>query len=230
LSTQDLAKKIVSQFPINKEEILFVKTKHQYEGRGQRSRSWVDTGGSSLKFSMVCRLNDYKLGHSLMFFVCSQIATLFKGRVFVKWPNDLGCYDQLGMFGKCGGILVEAFDGDHYVVGVGINVSHEPKVVESASSLTAMGVDLNSEEVYQAIKYRLVDALEELVDFNYDNYFESFLKANFPYTGSWVFKGESERLCATDICRESGRLVLKRKDGSCFIMKQGEFRFDRANV
>lgn len=105
-----------------------VITDHQYQGRGQRGRSWSSEPYKNLTFSVVLYPTFLSVHQS---FSLNIITTLALHQVLaayipedltIKWPNDLYCQDQ-----KLSGVLIENTVEQQRlkvsVIGIGLNVN-----------------------------------------------------------------------------------------------------------
>lgn len=116
-------------------------SENQYAGRGQHGREWLSAEGN-LHFSLLIP-NHYimaldgkltlEIAMSLLeMSSVSGLKMLSKGRVGIKWPNDL-CFmnadDSLTALHKFAGILVEPVKDKNgslaaLIIGIGINVNN----------------------------------------------------------------------------------------------------------
>ncbi len=112
-------------------------TDEQTGGRGRLGRTWVSQAGQDLTFSVLLRpslgpAQAHLLSLAAALAVAEVLETVpgLKGRVGVKWPNDVLVGDR-----KICGILLEgSMDADrlHWVVaGIGLNVNGDPAIVRS---------------------------------------------------------------------------------------------------
>ena len=108
-------------------EGALVLSEVQVNGRGRRGRTWFDSPGQSLLFSVLLRppLEPSKCGMlPLMAAVAVRDGLAEAGfdRVGIKWPNDLIVSGR-----KLGGILCEIstdFDQvNHAILGIGLNIN-----------------------------------------------------------------------------------------------------------
>lgn len=108
-----------------------VCAEHQTKGRGQRSKTWTDTPGKSLLFSVGARPYASLEKQALFSFglavtIAETLEKLFEIKsLSIKWPNDLYLEHQ-----KLGGILVEnVLRGSRWhlaVAGLGLNLWPQP--------------------------------------------------------------------------------------------------------
>ncbi|MDA9189423.1 biotin--[acetyl-CoA-carboxylase] ligase [bacterium] len=104
----------------NKKDQILLSTKKQNSGKGRRQNTWQHFH-NSLAFSFTLKVNEIKTLTSLEMAI--HIKTFFEKLnidLALKWPNDLYYRDK-----KCGGILLDLFEQDLCIVGVGINLHSE---------------------------------------------------------------------------------------------------------
>ncbi len=99
---------------------------HQTAGKGRAGRSWLDVPGRMLMFSALLReipnerIPLVSLASGVA--VARGIEALTDVQTSLKWPNDILINGR-----KVCGIIGElAPSGDFLVVGIGVNVAHEP--------------------------------------------------------------------------------------------------------
>ncbi|MGH9867702.1 MAG: biotin--[acetyl-CoA-carboxylase] ligase [Candidatus Polarisedimenticolia bacterium] len=107
----------------------------QTRGRGRSGRSWHSPAGPGLYLSVLLRPAG-RTDRSPLLALATAVAAAEGLRraagvgVFIKWPNDLVMLDEAGRRLKVGGILTEARAGAEglrdVVVGIGVNVNHQP--------------------------------------------------------------------------------------------------------
>ncbi|EML1938126.1 MULTISPECIES: bifunctional biotin--[acetyl-CoA-carboxylase] ligase/biotin operon repressor BirA [Providencia] len=112
---------------------------YQSAGRGRRGRQWVSPFGCNLYLSMYWKLDQgpaAAVGLSLVvgIVIAKTLNKISKGKVKVKWPNDLYLNDK-----KLAGILVELTgktgDAAHIIIGIGINIGMEKKNIDKEKSI-----------------------------------------------------------------------------------------------
>lgn len=155
------------------EETLLPKcylTDEQTAGRGRHGRSWQSDGGT-LTFSLVMnrsvsdlrqsQLLPLAVGVGIARFIDFEFAPV---QAKLKWPNDVNIAG-----GKVAGILLET-SGESpglVVVGVGVNVSTEPGLVDnplgiSSKSLSqVVGRQLGRYEILEPLVGSIVDTVAE---------------------------------------------------------------------
>ena len=103
---------------------------HQWAGKGQRGKSWIDEPGQNLMMSLVSEPAPLNISKQFLFSASVALGILDLVRSFtaeswsVKWPNDIYWNDR-----KAAGILIETVvQGKNWlfaVAGVGINLNQE---------------------------------------------------------------------------------------------------------
>lgn len=143
-------------------EALVVVAGKQSSGRGRRGRPWASPMGNVYISIRLAQADT--LGHTAHLSYVAAVAladalALLAPHVTVrlKWPNDV-----LVNGGKVSGILLET-DGNHVIVGVGINVTTAPDAAAALyppTSLRGEGADVTRGEV----AYRFLMAFKPLLD------------------------------------------------------------------
>ncbi len=142
-STNTVARNLLAQHPHEK---IVVATEFQTSGRGTRGRHWQSRAASGLCFSMAMEWHqpkrlDSSLALSVGIAVANGLCELSDAPVLLKWPNDLIVRDA-----KLGGILVEtsttANNTVRIVIGVGINVSHNPASLHQIDTMSLPAASL----------------------------------------------------------------------------------------
>jgi BirA family biotin operon repressor/biotin-[acetyl-CoA-carboxylase] ligase len=128
----------------------------QTSGRGRLGRSWLSPSGKGLYFSVVNPPIDEGLASLLSgLAVANALEQITSLTVRCKWPNDIICRGF-----KIGGILCESKNGI-FVVGIGINLTHEledlpERAVFPASSLKILGASpISSEDLLTIVLQNL---------------------------------------------------------------------------
>lgn len=130
---------------------LVVRALHQTQGRGRAGRSFLDDGGSLL-VSSYHQLTGEGLGWVSFASAVAMVDALSGLQVDLKWPNDLQV-DGL----KLGGVLGEILD-DGVVVGIGINLTSSP--LETATHVSAHGLDIDADDLIATYLDRLAIYLD----------------------------------------------------------------------
>ena len=116
--------------------------RHQWAGKGQRGKSWLDEPGQNLIMSLVIEPGTLTLSQQFLFSsavalgILDLIHTIKSDNWRIKWPNDIYWNDR-----KAAGILIESvIKGKSWlfaVIGVGMNLNQEsfPEEISNAISL-----------------------------------------------------------------------------------------------
>lgn len=126
-------------------EGVVVCAESQSAGRGRLGRTWKDTPGGSLLFSVLLRPVTDQFAPGLLS-IGAGVATadalheLVGAPVRTKWPNDLliPSASPDGGPAKLGGILLEGRGGT-FALGIGINITHAPPT--EAPALPSISLD-----------------------------------------------------------------------------------------
>lgn len=140
----------------------------QIVGHGRLGRAWISLGLDTLTFSVLVRPQVPQLRWHEMILV-TGVAVVDALRqtgadLALKWPNDVVAFRSGA---KCAGILSEKVitpQGAALVVGIGINVSASPELLDRpATSLTAAGGNAKRDDVLACVLLELkrwIDAWE----------------------------------------------------------------------
>jgi BirA family transcriptional regulator, biotin operon repressor / biotin---[acetyl-CoA-carboxylase] ligase len=116
--------------------------RHQWAGKGQRGRIWLDEPGQNLIMSLVVEPAPLKLSSQFLFSAAVALGILdlivadSPKNWYVKWPNDIYWNDR-----KAAGILIEnVIQGQNWlfaVAGIGMNLNQSsfPAEIPDAVSL-----------------------------------------------------------------------------------------------
>ncbi len=229
-STMDTARRLAER---GAPEGTVVLAERQGSGRGRFARRWVSPAGMNLTFSIVLRPPAERLHLLNMAASVSLVEAIAESTgltATVKWPNDVRVDGR-----KAAGILIEArtasAEGDegHAVLGVGLNVNHDPSAeleppAEATSLAAALSRPVDRIPVLRAF-LRAFDAL--YVDQSSDEALYERWKASLDTLGQRVrvaWAGDGGAIVegvAVDVER-NGDLVLRRDDGSVVSLNAGE--------
>jgi BirA family biotin operon repressor/biotin-[acetyl-CoA-carboxylase] ligase len=151
---------------------------HQTAGRGRLGRSWADTPGKALTFSVILRprLEPDRAPLVSLAAATAMVAAAEIPGLGSKWPNDLVVGDR-----KVGGILAEAaVEGAnlrHLVLGMGVNLAmapedFPPEVEGTATSLAAVGGSDDAERLLMRFLRAFRPALDRLPEGAVERYRE----------------------------------------------------------
>ncbi|RMH53553.1 MAG: biotin--[acetyl-CoA-carboxylase] ligase, partial [Deinococcus-Thermus bacterium] len=108
-------------------------------GRGRRGRAWASAPGKSLTFSVLLRPTLPPSALALLSLAAGLALREAVGLGGLKWPNDLLAPDGR----KLAGVLLEAqVSGEevaYVLLGVGLNVLHDPGLPSEAAALAEFG-------------------------------------------------------------------------------------------
>ena len=107
------------------DNLTFVSTDYQSQGKGRNDRTWWSKKGENLMFSLL--IKDQKMQDMFPYLSMATAVEVAKilekhglTNVSVKWPNDVIVNDK-----KICGILLEGKVPDYIVIGVGLNVNQK---------------------------------------------------------------------------------------------------------
>lgn len=161
---------------------LWIVSKNQQSGRGRRGRPWVTPEGNlaaTLLVTARCSVGEAAtLGFVAGLALSDALAAIApqralaigvdgmdgpegrqgrRARVELKWPNDV-----MAGGAKLAGILLESSPAGEgrlsTAIGIGVNVAHHPEgLAYPATSLRAIGIDHEPEEVFLALSDAWLD-------------------------------------------------------------------------
>jgi BirA family biotin operon repressor/biotin-[acetyl-CoA-carboxylase] ligase len=108
---------------------------HQTAGRGRAGRSWLDVPGAMLMFSALVRNVATERASLLSLAAGLAVARAIGDDARLKWPNDVRINGR-----KVCGILGELASG-YVVIGIGVNVGHEPGALPEDLGATSLRVE-----------------------------------------------------------------------------------------
>ncbi len=150
-------------------DLTVVITEKQTKGRGQRGALWDTEPGKNLTFSILKKLNGFRISNQFQLNMAVSLAILETLESYrlpqlrVKWPNDI----LSGTFKICG-ILIEnvLYGGQikHAIIGIGLNVNqtHFHNLSNASSLKLLLGRHFNLEHLLDDLLDRLVDYLKRL--------------------------------------------------------------------
>lgn len=146
---------------------LVVVTEHQTAGRGRQGRSFQSVPGKGLYFSLLLKPRVraeqvFSITPVAAQAVCDGIEAVTGCRPAIKWINDLIMGDR-----KICGILTELTltprgEVDRVILGVGINVNHEPEDFDEPLRCTAGSLAMATGKCWdrEALLSAVLDALD----------------------------------------------------------------------
>ena len=204
----------------------WLRAERQIAGRGRRGRQWESPTGN-LYASTLIRLKPHDppiAGLSLMVGVAVHAALVEiapGAAVMLKWPNDV----MVGS-AKLSGMLLER-EGDCIIVGVGINVTHAPRLEDRETIALA---DLPGGQAIDA--QMLMQALAQ----TFDHWLAGWREGASPAINkAWLERahpiGTSLLVSTGPDSRQQGRflgldgdgaLILEREDGTSQLIHSGD--------
>jgi BirA family biotin operon repressor/biotin-[acetyl-CoA-carboxylase] ligase len=205
---------------------LWIVARTQTSGRGRRGRAWASKpgnlyasllltepapGGQVAQLSFVAALAVHD--------AIAETAPVLGPGLTLKWPNDVLCGGA-----KISGILLEG-EGTAVVLGIGINCLHHPEGTEyPATDLSAAGAHVTPENLIGALSRAMVARIAQW------HRGEGFAAIR----GDWLKRADGlgrgirvrlhdrETAGVFETIDESGRLVLRRADGSPELIAAGD--------
>jgi len=163
-STNDYLRELLSNFkPLA--EGTAILAEDQYQGKGQRGRSWVSEPGKNLTTSILLKPHFLSVEHQFALSVTIAIATVnwlkskVNQQVTVKWPNDIYVDSR-----KITGILIEnKLKGSKIeasIVGIGVNINQVN--FDTAITITSLASLTNRQDyVIKDVAYDLFQYIQQ---------------------------------------------------------------------
>ncbi len=195
--------------------------KKQQKGRGQLGTVWESEGGKNLTFTVLKKLDNFKVQEQFKLNLCVSLAVqealsaLSIPNVKVKWPNDI-----LSGSHKICGILIENMLKGQFiksaVIGIGLNVNQTKfDNLEKASSLTNVtGLQFDLDEVLGRILSSLKYHLNNIQEKTFEEVLPEYEKLLFRKDKASTFKNEEDHLFMGIIrgISEEGKLLVELED------------------
>ncbi len=217
-STNDLA---ISQLSNNPNESVFAITAdEQLKGRGRLQREWHSPFGAGIALSVAvptkvfsCEVSAIPL---LVGIAANNCLKNLDANAKLKWPNDLMIEVGSAELKKIGGILVQR-QGDHVVIGIGINTDLEVDELptEAATSLSLLDINTSRETLIAAL---LVE-LEKVTKLTSEDWLPLYINDSSTI-GTQVSVARKSESIVTGIAvavLKSGELLLDTADGQIEI-------------
>ena len=155
-STNEQLKRLLEQVGERK---LIVVSNEQVKGKGRMKHNWLSPYKSGLyaSWSFLDReINNGILSVLIGFNCLVFLRTFVRDKIFLKWPNDLIAREK-----KLGGILIEKIN-NFTIVGIGINLIKDDKLLPTAISMDMLDVNynLNFKELRDNLLTNLTTCLE----------------------------------------------------------------------
>lgn len=238
-STNSYLMQLAGEQGVELPQLFSVVASSQTAGRGQRGNSWVATAGLNLTMSYLLRPSRLKAhsqyvvselaAYSLLKTIARYLPEEHKGRLSIKWPNDIYYADR-----KLAGILIEhSITGeyiDHSVVGIGLNLNEErfPSELPNPISLKQItGQSYEPLEVHARLMRRLGFMLEEFMLANYSEVHREYMQRLYRRQGLHAYR-DAEGAFRAEIrdVLPSGHIVLCRENGVVSTYAFKELIFD----
>ena len=204
----------------------------QTAGRGRFGRRWESASHRGLWFSLLLRPElPMMLWPRLTTWAALGVASAIDGtageRATVKWPNDVYLKGK-----KVAGILIEtgtdADGGVFAVLGIGVNVNHEPddfpgELQDKAGAIRdATGYPVDRAALAVAI-LRELNARWNAVGAHFGHLLEEASRRSF-LLGKWITvqSGETTLEGIAEALDDQGHLLLRQSDGEISRLSAGE--------
>lgn len=203
---------------------------YQTAGRGRRGRQWLGGFARHLQFSLAYQFElpmrqltglSIAVGAVIMRVLTEQGVR----NVGLKWPNDLLCEGE-----KLAGILVEV-NGEMAgpstaIIGIGLNVSHDPKTVgeieHPITSLQALGYVVDRNQLAGAVLDQLLALCRDYVSQGLQPYLATWREHDV-YQGKKVaLVGPNQTIFGTQMGLADDGGVLLEIDGKTRAYYAGE--------
>ena len=141
------------------DNLTFVSTDYQSQGKGRNDRTWWSKKGENLMFSLL--IKDQKMQDMFPYLSMATAVEVAKilekhglTNVSIKWPNDVIVNDK-----KICGILLEGQVPDYSVIGVGLNVNQKGFPNDLRRPATSMAKELNNDINIEELKKEIFASL-----------------------------------------------------------------------
>jgi len=206
---------------------LWITARMQTAGRGRRGRTWISEPGNLYATLLLTDPTPSARAAQLSFVAAlavhdaiTQLAPALAPRLALKWPNDVLCGGR-----KAAGILIEAEGSTPLIVaiGIGVNCRHHPEGTEyPATDLATAGADVNAEQLFTALSGTMMGRLREW-EAGFASIRIEWLRRAAGLGGDLrVRLGSREVSGRFEALDESGRLMLRRPDGTLETIPAGE--------
>lgn len=160
------------------DDLTFVSTNIQTQGKGRLSRKWEAEDNKNLLFSLLIKdtdlINKYKSLSILTAYSIIKVLEKYNlNNLKIKWPNDIYVNDK-----KICGILLESVSKENIeclIIGVGLNVNQETfngeYIISPTSLINELNVYINIDTLKTQIYETLIENINKLKQ-NYNFYNE----------------------------------------------------------
>jgi BirA family transcriptional regulator, biotin operon repressor / biotin---[acetyl-CoA-carboxylase] ligase len=220
-STNNYAMRLIDDGLAQPGQVIWAQ--RQTAGKGQRGKTWSDSGENVLMSLIVKPLitpeRQFILSAAIALTIAKYLQTLSaQWQVAIKWPNDIYVNDK-----KACGILIEnVFRGmtwAYAVIGIGINVNQAmfPEELRHAISLhAASGQTYNLFEIVGDLRTGIMNRLQQLKPQDYSSLLQDYNKLLFRNKKETAFiERNSNRYFEAYVeeVNEKGQLVLLTPTG-----------------
>ncbi len=205
---------------------LTVVAEAQTQGRGRLGRVWASPPGTGLYLSRLVlpeRALDPLLGFAVAVALSQTVAGLTGLKPGLKWPNDGILHGK-----KYAGILVEASTAapPFAIIGIGTNVhgAMDPEFPTGITLDQASGRVVDRIVFFEQLMHRLDYWIRVWESQNVDHVLNAW-RAYHVFQGAAVHILQSQRVVlegTVDDVDETGRLLIRRSDGSVEAIGAGE--------
>ena len=165
----------------NLENLTFVSSDYQTQGKGRSNRKW-EASKDNLLFSLLLKDKRYFEQTNVIsilsaFTILQVLQDYGLTDVSIKWPNDVYVKDK-----KICGILLEAKstnDIECLIIGVGVNVNQKEfdKEFNATSMKNVLNKDIDINKLKEDIYQKMIDNLDMLLQSH--DYYQEIVKYDY---------------------------------------------------
>ncbi len=209
---------------------LWIVAMRQTAGRGRRTNQWISEPGNLYATLLLSDAAPADRAPELSFVAALAVhdaildrAAGLRGRLTLKWPNDVLCDGA-----KLGGILIESESLEARLVaaaGIGVNCRHHPPQTSyPATDLATAGADVSPEELFRALSAAMTRRLEQWqLGANFAAIRRDWLDRAFGVGGEMKVRLPGRELSGRcETLDERGRLLLRLADGTLQAIAAGD--------
>jgi len=217
------------------ENYSVVVAEHQNAGRGQMGTVWESEYGKNLTFSLLVRVEEFKIKHQFYLSMAISLGILdalnpnVKNLLSVKWPNDiLADKDKL-----CGILIENVLTGSNIkysIIGVGLNVNQDQfsDKLENVTSLKQLS-NINFDRDH--LLKKIITSIQFYIDFvekkNFDSLKKIYLKSLYKFQVPMMFEDDKGVVFLGKIINvsEGGMLVVELENETTRKFNLKEIKF-----
>ncbi|MBG7629994.1 MAG: biotin--[acetyl-CoA-carboxylase] ligase [Bacteroidetes bacterium] len=219
----------------NLENYTVVTAERQNAGRGQLGTVWESEYGKNLTFSMLVRIEGFKIEDQFYLSMAISLGVLnalkpnVNNLLYVKWPNDI-----LAEKDKLCGILIEnVLSGSnikHSIIGVGLNVNQDQfsDNLENVTSLKQLaGINFDKDNLL----LKIISSIQFYIGFvekkNFDSLKKLYLESLYKFQTPMMFEDGKGVVFLGKIIdvSEEGRLVVELENETTRKFSLKEIKF-----